>query len=83
MAVRQEAVVETNETTYRAVYLSPGVVGISEDGKEGLQDQIRLDDSELSPSDQLAHVLVVWIYEMRRGLDIRTVTLQHHTIPQA
>lgn len=72
-----EAVAETNDLTYRAVYITSNIVGIVEDGKEGLIDQVTLTTDQRPTSDNLATTLVVWIYEMRRGLDIRTVVVNH------
>lgn len=77
-----EAVVETNDLTYLAVYISPNTVGIVEDGKEGLVDQVTLTAQQQPTAENLAHTLIVWIYEMRRGLDIRTVVVNRRNYPR-
>lgn len=75
MAVLFEAVVETIDATYRAIYVSTEEVGITQDGMNGFIDRVRL-EGECEPTNEgLVHTLIVWVYEMRRGLEIQKATL--------
>ena len=73
-----EAVVVTSDGTYRAYPLTPTLICVIEDGKEGILDTIELpDDLALaSAPDNLTQTLLFYLFEMVRGLDIITATLR-------
>lgn len=73
MITEFHAVVETTDGTYRAMFIDPSNIQIIEDGEEGLTDLISLDEPVQPTKENLVHMLVVWVYEMRRGLEIKTV----------
>lgn len=71
MTTKFEAIVETNDGEFRASYISENVIGIRENGRSELIDYVVLDGNEVATNEYLIHNLIIWIYEMRRGLDIK------------
>lgn len=76
MSVHYRATVETNDGVYRAIFINSRLIEITEDGEEGLTDFVDLDEDIEETSDNLIHILLVWVYEMRRGLDITKATVR-------
>ncbi len=72
-----EAVVVTDDGTYRAYRLTEASVCVTEDGTDGIVDVIHLDEIEaaLWAPETLIPTLISWIYEMRRGLGIVSANL--------
>jgi hypothetical protein len=73
-----EAVVVTSDGTYRAYPLTPTLICVLEDGKDGILDTIELpeDCALASAPDNLTQTLLFYLFEMVRGLDIITATLR-------
>ena len=76
-----EAVVVTNDGTFRAYPVSPTLICVTEDGVEGLFDTIELGDGNTlaSAPENLTTTLLVYLYEMVRGLDVISATLSNRT----
>lgn len=78
MTGRYEAVVNTTDGNFRAVYGSSNVVYIIEEGVPGYADVLNflLTGADVGRSEQLLPILRAWVYEMRRGLEILEERLQ-------
>jgi hypothetical protein len=76
MMMNYEAVVTTTDGTFRAFLVSDTQVCVTEDGI-GLVDSLDLtkDDTPFYSPEQLASVLIWYVYERQRGLSIETVSL--------
>lgn len=70
-----EAIAETSDGTYKAVQFGEGVICILEEGVEGVVDFVPQPVTETTSPESLLPALVGWIYEMRRGLEIKSAGL--------
>jgi hypothetical protein len=72
------AVVETSGGTFRAFFGDESTVFVMEEDFVGVADRIELDEhgSATKSPENLAQILVWWIYEMRRGVQILNVDVR-------
>ena len=71
-----QAIVRTTDGVFRAYLASPTSICITEDGVNGVQGIIDVEDSGLVQSPEfLVKELKCWIYEHVRGLDLLEVHL--------
>jgi hypothetical protein len=77
MLQNYEAVVVTTDGTYRAYHAAETVICVTEDGIEGIIDFIYQDENEpvQGAPEMLVTVLIAWVYEMRRGLNLVSASL--------
>jgi len=73
-----EAVVTTSDGVYRAYPVSDDRVCVFEDGVAGIADYINLNelDEALRAPEYLVQLLIWWVYEHARGLQIETAVLR-------
>jgi hypothetical protein len=73
-----EAVVRTTDGTFRASPGLGGLVYVTEDGVSGLAGSMDVGLMSLSWAnrDNCLQLLISWVYEMRRGLEILDATLE-------
>lgn len=72
-----EAIVTTTDGTFRAFQFGRGTICVIEDGLDGIVDYIQPDENvqALSSPESMLPVLISWVFEMRRGLEITNATL--------
>jgi hypothetical protein len=73
-----EAIVRTRDGTYHAYQVSPSTVCVTEDGIDGIVDQLQLPPSfqAITGPEELVPILIAWTYEMRRGETIISAKLR-------
>lgn len=69
-----EAVVVTNDGTYRAFPVSETLLCVTEDGVEGIIDFIDVEQAGTAP-ENLVPQLLAYTFERLRGLDVISATL--------